>query len=354
MPQADWPECGRYLVVATADLHVRQFTQTPAGERASANFDGINAMNDHAPIGLPVLLPHTPDAMSADKSRVRVCAMLTSFNRREKTLECLEALSRNLGLEQVGLSVVLVDDGSTDGTSEAVKSAFPWVEIVRGDGSLFWCRGMYTAWKIALQGNYDYYLWLNDDTRLRPDAVARLLACEQSIRSGSDAPVIVVGSTVDEHTGKLTYGGERRASWWMPISMVKVYPGEQAQSCESMNGNIVLVPAASARLVGNLDPVFEHAMGDTDYALRAHKLRVGVWVAPGFYGECSDNAVRNTFRDHNLSLSKRWRQIMSRKGLPWRSWLIMTYRHTGFLWPIYFLWPYIRTVLGGVLPRFKS
>lgn len=292
--------------------------------------------------------------MNADKSRVRVCVIMTSFNRREKTLECLDVLAANTGLDEVEVSVVLVDDGSTDGTADAVRVQFPCVQVVSGDSNLFWCRGMHKAWEVAQKGAYDHYLWLNDDTRLFPDAVARLLSCEQRLREQRIAPVIVVGSTVDERTGKLTYGGERRASWWMPISMVKVYPGEQAQPCESMNGNIVLVPADSARLVGNLDPAFEHAMGDTDYALRAHKLGVGIWVAPGLYGQCSHNAVSNTFKDNSLPLSERWRQMMGRKGLPWRSWLKMTYRHTGLLWPIYFLWPYFRTVLGGMLPRFKS
>lgn len=41
--------------------------------------------------------------------------------------------------------VFLVDDESTDGTSEAIKSEFPEVSIIKGDGSLFWNRGMYTA-----------------------------------------------------------------------------------------------------------------------------------------------------------------------------------------------------------------
>jgi GT2 family glycosyltransferase len=157
----------------------------------------------------------------------------------------------------------------------------------------------------------------------------------------------VVGSTVDTHSGKLTYGGERRAAWWRRTSFVKVQPSEQAQTCESMNGNIVLIPAESARLVGNLDPAFEHAMGDTDYALRANKLGVGVWVAPGVHGTCGHNAFTNTFLDSNLPLSKRWQQMLGRKGLPWRSWWVLTRRHAGLFWPLFFAWPYARVVFWG-------
>ena len=98
-----------------------------------------------------------------------------------------------------------------------------------------------------------------------------------------------------------------------------------------MNGNIVLVPRDVAQVVGNLDPAFEHAMGDTDYALRARRLGIGVWVGPGVHGVCESNSSAGTFMDTSLSLRLRWKQMMSRKGLPWRSWMVLTRRHTGLL-----------------------
>ncbi len=284
----------------------------------------------------------------------RMAVIMTSHNRREKTLECLELLSASKGIGFVELNAVLVDDGSTDGTAEAVSQAYPWVRVVRGDGSLFWCRGMHRAFETALHHGFDYYLWLNDDTTLYADALSRLFDCATAQRTQTGKPVIVVGSTVDAQTGMLTYGGERLAAWWRRTSFVKVQPGEQAQPCESMNGNIVLIPAESARRVGNLDPAFEHAMGDTDYALRANKLGVGVWVAPGVHGTCGHNSLSNTFLDSNLPLSKRWRQMLGRKGLPWRSWWVLTRRHAGFFWPLFFAWPYVRVVVDGALSRFKS
>lgn len=311
-------------------------------------------MNETISVSTPTLLRHSPVEALVDSAKIRVCVLITAFNRRAFTLECLRKLTRNLGLQHVALGAVLVDDGSTDGTSEAVKSEFPWVEIVRGDGSLYWCRGMHAAWQVARQRRYDYYLWLNDDTRLNPDSVARLLDCESKLSAGGANSVIVVGSTVDEQAGNLTYGGEVRAAWWRPIRFVKVQPTNEAQPCTSMNGNIVLIPADTARLVGNLDPAFEHAMGDTDYALRANKLGVGVWVAPGIHGTCGHNEMSNTYMDPSLPLTKRWRQMLGRKGLPWRSWLVLTRRHAGFLWPIYFVWPYARLLLSGVISRFKK
>ncbi len=54
------------------------------------------------------------------------------------------------GLE---LSVYLVDDGSSDGTGDAVRQAYPSVSVIRGDGTLFWNRGMRKAWEDALKKN---------------------------------------------------------------------------------------------------------------------------------------------------------------------------------------------------------
>lgn len=284
---------------------------------------------------------------SRSDQTIRLCALLTCFNRRDKTLACLRALESSAD-RNVELAAVLVDDGSTDGTVEAVRSAFPWVMIEHGGGALFWARGMHRAFEIALESGYDYYLWLNDDTTLDGDAVRRLLDCEKRLRLQSGAPAIVVGSTVDAGNGRLTYGGGRRVSRWRPMRFARLDIADAPQKCDVMNGNIVLISADAARAVGNIDPVFEHAMGDTDYALRANRLGVAVWAAAGTHGTCSGNPVTGTFMDRAQPFSQRWRQMLSRKGLPWRSWLAITSKHAGVLWPIHFVWPYLRLALDGL------
>lgn len=277
----------------------------------------------------------------------RIAVVMTSHNRREKTLACLLALEACRSREDIVLQGVLVDDGSTDGTADTVEQRFSWMRVERSDGSLFWCRGMHRAYAMAMTEDCDYYLWLNDDSMVYQDAIQRLLACAQSLRSSGEWPVIVVGSTVDTVSQQLTYGGEKRVSWWRPTTFVKVAPAEFPQRCESMNGNIVLIPADAARILGNLDRRFEHAMGDTDYALRAVDLGVGVWVAPGFYGTCERNSISGSFLDSSLPLRKRLKLMLGRKGLPWRSWLVFTKRHSGPFWPIFFIWPYFRVVISG-------
>lgn len=264
-------------------------------------------------------------------------------------MECLAALESEAAGAGLELSAVVVDDGSTDGTADAVTNAFSWAHVVRSDGSLYWCRGMHMAFSLALPKEPDYLLFLNDDTVLEQGALERLRRTAVSLNEESPYGLIVVGTTVDPQTGALTYGGEVRHSRFRPMNFRRVIPTDQPQRCDSMNGNVVLISAQAAKRVGNLDPRFEHAMGDTDYALRANKAGVGVWVASGTYGYCSKNSIVGTFMDASLPGFVRLRKMLGRKGLPWRSWLIVTSRHAGFLWPLHFVWPYLKVFASGIL-----
>lgn len=278
----------------------------------------------------------------------RLIAVMTSFNRRLATLACLDRYEVAAKRAGVDPEAVLMDDGSTDGTAAAVRAQYPWVEVMQGDGSLFWNRGMHHAQARAMERRSDYLLWLNDDTELLPDSIARLLEVERTLRLRCGQPVIVVGSTSDRDTGRLTYGGHVAPKRWKPFTYQRVWHETEPVECHAMNGNVVLIPVQIARDVGNLDPVFEHGTGDIDYALRARAHGYRVFVAPGLVGHCSHNPTSNTFQDATLPLSVRWKKMVSRKGLPPRSWKHFTRRHGGLAWPVYFVWPYFKLVVGSV------
>jgi GT2 family glycosyltransferase len=251
----------------------------------------------------------------------------------------LAALQASAEFADVQLHAVLVDDASSDGTVAAVRARFPWVQVLVGEGNLYWCRGMHRAHAKAPHG-HNYYLWLNDDTILTLDAVSRLTSCHEELREQAQ-PLIVIGSTLGSVSRQTTYGGERRTGWW-PTRFSKVIPAAVPMRIDTFDGNIVLLSQAAALRAGNLDPLFEHAMGDLDYGLRANRAGVTTWLAPGWHGVCDDNPDTGTYRDPNLPLGQRWRLMRSRKGLPLRSWLHFNRRHSGLIWPVAFAWPYLR------------
>ena len=69
---------------------------------------------------------------------MKVAVLLTCHNRRTKTIECLQHLHNQIGVNNWTFDTYLVDDASTDGTKDAVKERFPDTIVIDGTGELFW------------------------------------------------------------------------------------------------------------------------------------------------------------------------------------------------------------------------
>jgi GT2 family glycosyltransferase len=266
---------------------------------------------------------------------MKLAILLTVYNRRVKTLTCLQSIFAQHELPSNLISqVFLVDDGCTDGTPQEVCKQFPKVIILPGTGNLFWCGGMRLAFATALQEGYDFYLWLNDDTILFENAIFRLLVTSKIY--GHQA--IVVASTKDAVNNNLTYGGVRRSSGWRRLHFDKVPPEDQPIPVETMNGNCVLVPQLVAQRVGNLDPAFTHRWADYDYGLRARQLGVEIVLAPDYYGYCAQNESYEKV----LSRKDIINRLISPLFLPPKEWAVFARRYSGLLWPIFWIHPYLK------------
>jgi GT2 family glycosyltransferase len=293
-------------------------------------------------------MSHSADQHHDTPRRTRIVSVLTCYNRKAMTLSSLRALETAARAAEIELEMIVVDDASTDGTAAAIRTEYPWVEVIDGSGALFWNRGMYIGFGVALQRPADYYLWLNDDTELLADSLQSLLRQSEQLQRTEGTPVILVGATAERSEGRVTYGGRVRRSRWRRFNFELVWDEKRALPCEAVEGNCVLIPREVAQRVGNLDPTFEHAMGDTDYGLRALRAGFRSFVAAGIIGYCSDNSMAGTYRDDSISLCRRGQLLLSRKGLPMRSWLHFTRRHGGLLWPLYFSSPYVRLIWSAV------
>ena len=210
-----------------------------------------------------------------------IAVLLTCHNRREKTLSCLQSLFGATMPEGYKTEVFLVDDGSTDGTGEAVEKCFPQVTVIQGDGNLYWNKGMNLAWKNAVETfDYDFYLWLNDDVILKNESIEVLL---KDFRTAGADNVIIAG-VCQSANGMVTYGGYNSLA-----KKIELTPNGEIQQCEYFNGNVVLVPSAVFKRVGFLDPIFHHGQGDFDYGLKAKKSGIQSFVSSSFVGECERN-----------------------------------------------------------------
>jgi len=277
-----------------------------------------------------------------------IAVLLACHNRKEKTLCCLRSLFSCTLPENCELHVYLTDDGSTDGTAEGVKEKFPDVKIVQGNGNLFWNRGMNLAWKTAAkERDYDFYLWLNDDTNLYSNSLAELFQVSQSKNNKS----IICGSTSAVSDKKtITYGGGKFIN-----GIVILVPNGKAQECECFNGNVVLIPKYIFNKVGFNDSFYNHSFGDIDYGLTAQKKGIESYVSPNILGECEGHSEKIPIWDNSeYSLKKRWQNLHSPLGLNPRELFYFNKKHFGILFAIRrHISIYIRVVFSGLWHKIK-
>ena len=93
---------------------------------------------------------------------IKVVIVTPVHNRRRETLQCLRSIARS-ALDGIHLHIIVVDDGSTDGTSEALAEEYPDVQIIKGDGNLWYTAGTNRGLAAALEHEPDYVLAINND-----------------------------------------------------------------------------------------------------------------------------------------------------------------------------------------------
>ena len=248
----------------------------------------------------------------------RTAVLITTFNRKSKTLGCLRSIRALKGENCFGIYVV--DGGSTDGTVDAVRAFDPDIHVSSHPG-LFWAGGMIQAWKDALAGGapYDYFFLVNDDTVLLPDCMRSLLGAEGLYPGG-----IYVGATYDPDTHKYSYGGMKLKK---PGSMKAdvVLPSDSPQAIDMGNANIMLVSGTAFEKLGMLSDAYTHGIADYDYTLRAVSNGVPVVLAAGWCGECKDDHG-DSWLPQTAPLSDRLRYLYSPKGLAYKEYLFWVRR----------------------------
>ena len=267
-----------------------------------------------------------------------IAILLTVFNRKQKTIKCLENIYKQSSYSNYKIDIFLTDDGSTDGTSDLIKSKYPDVVIIKGN-NLYWNRGMWTSWNAAIKKKlYDFYLWLNDDTFTYPYMLDRLIY----VSNLCNDKAIIVGPTIDNSgLGIHTYGGRKNKNL-VPLN------GE-LQECDSFNGNIVLIPSYVYNIVGMNDPVFHHSLGDLVYGMRARKAGIRIIQLGEAVGECDRHNRIMKWCDPEIKLIDRMKFLFQPTGYPPKEVFLFNKRRYGvFKAIIMLLTTFIRCIFPSI------
>ncbi len=208
----------------------------------------------------------------------RIATVLLSWNGREDTLACLRSLQRVTYPE---LSIVVVDNGSTDGGPEAVAAEFPAVRLLPLGENRGFAGAVNRGVEAALADGADAVLLLNNDTTVEPGFLEPLVdaacvacvgaACAQILDSATGR-IWYAGASYDPrrgHQGRHTgYGDE-------PLPPATA-PYETERAC----GGAMLIPRAALEEVGPLDESLFAYAEDVDWSLRARRAGLRILVVP--------------------------------------------------------------------------
>jgi GT2 family glycosyltransferase len=209
-----------------------------------------------------------------------VTSVVLSWNGRDDTLACLDSLAN---LNWPRHSVVVVDNGSTDGTAEAVREHHPGATFIDTGRNLGFAEGNNVGLRAALDGPADYLLLLNNDTVVAPDLLERLVhEAERRPDAGAVCPIIYyldapdriwyAGARFDArrgHNGRHTGYGERDVGQY-----------DRVREIGRATGAAMLVRRAVLEEVGFLDGQLFLQVEDVEWSLRMRRAGWRIFFVP--------------------------------------------------------------------------
>jgi hypothetical protein len=199
---------------------------------------------------------------------VNLVAVVLNWNGGAVTLAALASLE--------GMPVICVDNGSTDGSDNAVAALFPGVEVLRTGANLGFAGGNNVGLARALERGADWVLLLNNDAVAEPGlapaleraAAARpdagLLACK--ILSADGSEVQYAGASFDARRG---YSGR-----------VQTTGRDVLRDVDRADGAALAVSRAALERAGALDDSLFMYVEDVEWSLRIRRAGFGVVFVP--------------------------------------------------------------------------
>ena len=209
----------------------------------------------------------------------KVSIIILNWNSYEVTRDCLASLEK---VDFPNREVVLVDNGSHDGSADRLAREFPAVRIIRNEQNLGFTGGNNVGIRDALERSPDYLLLLNNDTVVAPNFLSELVkVAETDKRIGLLNPKIYYFEPPD----RIWYAGGIRKPWRvfpLHLGLRKRDDGSYNQTREVsfITGCALMIKAVVVRQIGLLDEVFFLTFEDADWSMRASRAGFKQFYVP--------------------------------------------------------------------------
>lgn len=209
----------------------------------------------------------------------RHVVVVLNFHGREDTEACVASI-----LDGSSSALVLVvDNGSHDGTVESVRSRWPDVETIQNADNLGFAGGMNTGLRWALDRDAEAVTVLNNDTVVPPGVLERLVDVARS--GGAVSPEVRYadgtdrvwfgGGVIDDRTGLARHQSD--------VELADVPLVDGLRPSMTLAGCCVTASSSTWRRVGLFDERYFLNFEDSDWSVRASRVGVSLNVDPSVH-----------------------------------------------------------------------
>jgi len=271
-------------------------------------------------------------AVAEGGTDARVFILLPVHNRREITVRFVEALGRQTWRD---FQLVLIDDGSTDGTADAVRAAWPATQVLTGTGQWWWggsldqgCQHLRRTGVVA----DDILVLMNDDVVIGPDFLEQALAEFAQTRD-----TLLLARQMDARTGaEIDHGGGVRAD----LREMRFVAATRSEEINCLPTRGLFLRWRDLERAGGFRPAhLPHYLSDYEFTIRAQQrglqLKVARTASLGVRTEQSGRSLQNLFaeprtRRFGLIFSQRFKD----NPVTWSAfvWLAVPWPRKPYLW----------------------
>lgn len=264
---------------------------------------------------MPSYTPQQPSAVPRFPTldaAARIAAVVLNWNGCADTLACLASLQA----QTARTTIYVVDNGSIDGSVDAVRANFPDVTILENGANLGYAGGNNVGIRRALDDGADVIVILNNDTLLEPECIARLTDALTPTDVAAAAPKTISGA--DPRIIQFAGGGisEYGAPFYFGLGCTDDSNFDRPHDTEWITGSAIAVRRSAFERIGAFDERFFLLFEDTDWSLRARRAGMRLRYCPtarvrhagsvSFGGRSSSKYEYYRTRNHLLWLEKHY------------------------------------------------
>ncbi len=197
----------------------------------------------------------------------RVAAIVLNYNGKDITLQAIASLA---AMTYPNFDILHVDNGSSDGSTEAITEAFPQVQTVRTKDNIGPARGLNLGMQAALEADYDHLLFLNNDIEVAPEMLSELV---RALETEPDIGCVGPKSYYYWDRNRIWSAGgilQFRESATSERGMGEIDRGQydKEEEVDYISGCAILMRRSVLEAIGYWDPQFQLAGEDADLCMR--------------------------------------------------------------------------------------